>query len=88
MRQQLMGQLTPRQSQVAASAATANIDNDQTDDTISMGSQRSQNTTGKKRINYAYQFLFIIHMKNDSNQSNETCMKSMIMFSKIYLQWI
>ncbi len=64
MRQQLMGQPTPRQSQVAASAATANIDNDQTDDTIAIDSQKATKIKGKKPINYGDQlFVHYTHEK-------------------------
>ena len=41
-----MGQPTPRQSQVASSATTADIDNDQTDETIQIESKET--TTAKK----------------------------------------
>jgi hypothetical protein len=48
MRHQIMGQ-APRQSQVAASVATANIDNDQTNDTAKIEPKEFTKQTEKKR---------------------------------------
>jgi hypothetical protein len=52
LRHKIMGQPTPRQSQVAASAATANIDNDQTDDKKEIKLNESIKKTAKKVTNY------------------------------------
>ena len=69
MRRQIMDQLTPRQSQVATGAATANSNNDLTDATEPAELKEATKKTEKTRINY----LFIIHTKSDSNHSNEIC---------------
>ena len=50
MRQTLLGQPTQRQSQVALSAATADIDNDQTDEQI-MGKEKNTTTTNQPIYN-------------------------------------
>jgi hypothetical protein len=52
LRHKILGQPTPRQSQVATSAATANIDNDQTDDTKEIKLNESIKKTAKKETNY------------------------------------
>jgi len=52
MRNKLLGEPTPRQSQIALSAATADKDNDQTDDQI----MEQQTTTDKKPTNYDDKF--------------------------------
>jgi hypothetical protein len=52
MRNKLLGEPTQRQSQIALSAATANLDNDQTDDQI----MKEQTTTNKKPTNYGDKF--------------------------------
>jgi len=44
MQQQIMAQLTSRQSQVIASVRTANIDNDQTDETIEIQPNEAAST--------------------------------------------
>ena len=48
MRHIVMGQLIPRQSQVEASAATANIDNNQIDDTEEIKRKEVAQKTEKK----------------------------------------
>lgn len=64
MRHQLMQQLTPRQSQVAASVALADVDNDQTDETEPIEtSEEPTKTTEKKQPNYADQL--IIHYTHE-----------------------
>ena len=53
MRYETMGQLTPCQSQVQISAATANIDNDQTDDDIAKNASTNITVTIEtKKIKY------------------------------------
>jgi hypothetical protein len=42
MRQKLLGQSTPRQSQVESSAATADIDNDQNDDRLNQSTEKPE----------------------------------------------
>ncbi len=64
MRQPLIDQLTPRQSQVAANVAIANINNDQTDDTKPAELQEAMKKTGKKPIHYGDQlFVHYTHEK-------------------------
>jgi hypothetical protein len=53
MRTKLLGETTKRQSQIALSAATANLDNDQTDDQIM---KEQTTTTTKKQTNYDEKF--------------------------------
>jgi hypothetical protein len=48
MRNKLLGEPTPRQSQIELSATTADMDNDQTDDQI----MEQQTTTDNKPTNY------------------------------------
>ncbi len=52
MRNKLLGEPTPTQFQTALSAATADMDNDQTDDQI----MKEQTTTDKKPTNYGDKF--------------------------------
>ena len=52
IRNKLLGEPTARQSQIALSAATADMDNDQTDDQII----KEQTTTNKKPGNYGDKF--------------------------------
>ena len=52
MRSKLLGEPTPRQSQTTLSAATADMDNDQTDEQI----MKEQATTNKKSTNYGEKF--------------------------------
>lgn len=62
--QKLIGQPTYRQSQVAMSAATANIDNDQTDDTEEMKTTEATNKTIDKVKNYGNKlFIHYTHEK-------------------------
>ncbi len=62
-------------------AATANIDNDQTDDSEKIEPKENRKNQQTMEINY----LFITHMKSDLNHSNETCIKSIKMVSKIQM---
>ncbi len=60
MRNKLLGQPTARQSQIAFSAATADMDNDQTDDQI----MKPQTTTHKKRQTIMTNSSYTTHMNN------------------------
>ncbi len=56
MRAKLLGEPTQRQSQIAFSAATADMDNDQTDDQIMKDQTTTTTTTNKKSTNYGDKF--------------------------------
>ncbi|CAF3494830.1 unnamed protein product, partial [Rotaria socialis] len=73
MRKQILGQPTPRQTQVALSAALADIDNDPPDD-----DERQQPSPGQKNLKKKIQTStknssLIIHTKNVSKHANEIC---------------
>ena len=68
LRQRLLGQPTPRQSQAANSAATADIANDQTDDNPTDTLQPTKNVANPKRnkdgqlfIHYTHEHTLSIH---------------------------
>ena len=84
MRNKLLGQPTPRQSQVAMSAATADIDNDQTDEQPVRTYQNPQRRPTIKKTIMEINSLFITHMRSVLNHVNETCIVSMKMFLKIH----
>ncbi len=63
MRQKIMAQTTPRQSQVALSATAANIDNDQTDATEQIAPKESTETTEKKQTKNGD--LLIVHYTHE-----------------------
>ena len=83
MRHKIMGQLTPRQSQVATSAATANMDNDQTDDTEEIESKDVALKAEKKPTQFGDQlFVHYTHekrlqsFKRDMHQVYENVFKN------------
>ena len=57
MRHKLLGEPTARQSQVALSAATADMHNDQTDDQV----MTDKTTTNQKPTNYGEKILCALH---------------------------
>lgn len=59
MRNKLLGEPTPRQSQTALSAATADMDNDQNDDQI----MKEQTTTNKEPTNDGDKFF--VHYRHE-----------------------
>lgn len=66
MRHEIMSQLTPRQSQVQMRAATANIDNDETDDDVAKTESISSTaitTTERNQIDYKNRLF--IHYKHE-----------------------
>jgi hypothetical protein len=64
MRQTLLGQPTQRQSQVALSAATADIDNDPTDEQI-MKMENEKNTTTANETIYNKDDRFFVHYTHE-----------------------
>jgi len=64
MRQTLLGQPTQRQSQVALSAATADIDNDPTDEQI-MKMENEKNTTTANETIYNKDDQFFVHYTHE-----------------------
>jgi hypothetical protein len=58
MRDKIMRQPTSRQSQVAMSTSIANIDNDQTDDTVDIESKEPTKNAGRKPTNYGDKLFF------------------------------
>jgi len=64
MRSKLLGEPTPRQSQIALNAAAADMDNDQTDDQII----QAQTTTNKQLTNINDEF-FVHYTHEDRFQS-------------------
>jgi hypothetical protein len=90
MRQNLLGQPTQRQSQVALSAATADIDNDQTDEQIM---EKEKNTTTTNKQIYNKEDKFFVHythekrfqsLKRDMHQLyEETFRKTPAIYSKL-----
>ena len=72
MRNKLLGQPTPRQSQVALSAATADIDNDQTDEQLVEKTETTKKTENKK-TNYGDKFF--IHYTHEKRF--ESCKRDM-----------
>ena len=64
LRQEILGQPTPEQSQVAASAATADIDNEQTDASEPINASAPTNVDKKKPTNHEDRlFLHYTHEK-------------------------
>ena len=83
MRQEILGQPTPRQSQVTARAATADIDNEQTDAPQSIHPTASRNVAQKKPTNYGDRlFIHYTHekrfqsMKRDMHRVYENVFRS------------
>lgn len=71
MRNKLLGEPTPRQSQTALSAATADLDNEQTDDQIMTVStttnKQSTNINDKFNVHYTHEERFHT-LKRDMHQ--------------------
>ncbi|CAF1524992.1 unnamed protein product, partial [Adineta steineri] len=63
LRHEILGQPTPQQSQTASRAATADVDNDQTDVTVETTSRESPEKIQKKPINYADRLF--LHYKHE-----------------------
>ncbi|CAF2024883.1 unnamed protein product [Rotaria magnacalcarata] len=85
MRKQILGQPTPRQSQVVMSAALADIDNDPLDDERQQPDPYKTNLK-KKSQTIAKNSLLILRMKNVSKHANEICIKYTKMHLKIHQQ--
>jgi hypothetical protein len=88
MRDKIMRQPTSRQSQVAMSTSIANIVMIKQMIQSILNQKNLQRTQEENQQIMEINYFFIIHMKNDLNHLNETCIKSMIMSLKIHQQWI
>ncbi|CAF2006669.1 unnamed protein product [Rotaria magnacalcarata] len=80
MRKEILGQPTPRQSQVAMSAALADIDNDPLDDDERQQPKSDPNKSEEKISNISEKFFTHI------TYANEICIKYTIMHLKIHQQ--
>ncbi|CAF2040575.1 unnamed protein product, partial [Rotaria magnacalcarata] len=86
LRKQILGQPTPRQTQVAMSAALADIDNDPLDDDERQQPDTYKIKSEKKSQTVTKHSLLILRMKNVSKHANEIYIEYTIMHLKIHQQ--
>ncbi|CAF1683791.1 unnamed protein product, partial [Rotaria magnacalcarata] len=86
LRKEILGQPTPRQTQVAMSAALADIDNDPLDDDERQQPDTYKIKSEKKSQTVTKHSLLILRMKNVSKHANEIYIEYTIMHLKIHQQ--
>jgi len=89
MHNKITGQPTTQQSQLPINVTTADIDNDQTDETEEeIKTTESATKHPIKPETMEINKLFIIHMKPVLKHLNKICIKFTKIFSKIHSQWM
>ncbi|CAF2033398.1 unnamed protein product [Rotaria magnacalcarata] len=84
LRKQILGQPTPRQTQVALSAALADIDNDPVDDDEKQQPNPDPKKSEENISTINQSSLLILPMKNVSKHANEICFKYTMIHLKIH----